>query len=296
MTLIRPGVGMINQWLDRDRSAYFLNRLHRGGASFVEFKVSPERWAGREWQIFLALEQGLDVTFHASFAAQYNLALFDPEEKNDVRRLFSELFSRVAFVAEKKKSPALVNVHPAWGDRDADREVLFTKTARFIKWALSLFDKNGWNIRLALELLPRDPRKVKVGEGTGDLVTLRDMLPGLDFTFCWDLGHFHLNRMSGCGDDVPQDRFLEGVGHVHVHDICGDEDHNPLVCGTVPVSGYLSCLDGFSTEGGKTLNAALEIKYENAARLGDPFDMLFLSLALLNKHLEPDDAPPGRPS
>jgi len=282
----RPGIGMINQWMDRDCSAYFLNRLLEAGASFVEFKVSAERWAGREGQIILALEQGLDVTFHASFAAQYNLALFDQAEGNEVRRRFLELFSRVALIAKKKKSPALVNLHPAWGDLEADKEVLFERTARFLRWALCLIEENGWDIRLFVELLPRDEQKKKAGESTGDLLHLKEMVDPRNLSFCWDLGHYHLNRCACFEDGVPPGDFLRGVGHVHVHDVCGGVDHNPLVCGGVPIHEYLSLLRGSRLESEKPVGVALELKYETSAERGDPFELLFLSLAVLKKYIQ----------
>jgi sugar phosphate isomerase/epimerase len=287
MMKFRPGVGMINQWMDRDSSAYFLNKLLEAGASFVEFKVSRERWAGREGQILLALEQGLDVTFHASFSARYNPALFDQAEENEVRRLFSELFSRVAFIAKKKKSPALVNLHSAWGDSDADKNVLFARTARFLSWALCLIEEKGWDIRLFVELLPRDGQKIKVGDSPWDLIRLREMVKARNLSFCWDLGHFYLNRSAcledGAGAPPPGD-FLSGVGHVHAHDVCDGVDHNPLVCGGVPIREYLSLLNG--TQCMDPIGVALELKYETSAVRGDPFELLFLSLAVLRKYIQ----------
>lgn len=284
MSALCPGVGMINSWLDRDSSAYFLNNLREAGASFVEFKVSAERWARRAEQIFLALEQGLDVTFHASFAAQYNLALFDPGEGNEVRRRFLELFSRVAFIAKKKRSTALVNLHPAWGEADANKEVLFERTARFLRWALCLIEEKGWDIRLFVELLPRDEQKKKVGESTGDLLRLKEMVDARNLSFCWDLGHFHLNRSALFEDGVPPGDFLKGVGHVHVHDVYEGADHNPLVCGGVPIREYLSLLKGLPPKA--PIGVALELKYETSAERGDPFELLFLSLAVLRKYLQ----------
>ncbi|MFH0801228.1 MAG: hypothetical protein V2A78_02405 [bacterium] len=84
----------------------------------------------------------------------------------------------------------------------------------------------------------------------------------------------------------PPGDFLKRVGHVHVHDVCGGVDHNPLVCGGVPIREYLSILKGLPSKEALPVGVALELKYETSAERGDPFELLFLSLAVLKKYLQ----------
>ncbi len=58
---------------------------------------------------------------------------------------------------------------------------------------------------------------------------------------CWDFGHAYMNHLRYDVPLYPPQEFLPHVGHVHCHDVCGD-DHHPLEYDTVPWKEFIRML------------------------------------------------------
>ena len=61
--------------------------------------------------------------------------------------------------------------------------------------------------------------------------TVLELVEGTELAVCWDTGHAFLAAAYGKQDEMPPERFVQRVGHVHLHDVVSEEgrlkDHYP---------------------------------------------------------------------
>ena len=130
----------------------------------------------------------------------------------------------------------------------------------FLHWVLA-----GWpSLNVVLELLPREPGKVKIGEKAADLMEALERIASPRLGLCWDLGH--MARNGRLRDDLRlPGGFLGRVRHLHVHDLDdAGADHFPLVYGNVAIARYLGQLK----RAGFTGAAVLELNGHRLSRFG----------------------------
>jgi sugar phosphate isomerase/epimerase len=133
-------------------------------------------------------------------------------------------------------------------------------TVAFLSWVLS----QSPSLTVALELLPREPDKYKIGQVAADLMEALRRVGSPRLALCWDLGHVARNALLG--DDAPLPRgFLRRLHHVHVHDVDAEGvDHYPLIYGNVPLARCFRQLKRAGFSGA----VVLELNGHRLARLG----------------------------
>ncbi|MCL5772800.1 MAG: sugar phosphate isomerase/epimerase [Firmicutes bacterium] len=265
------GIGMIGIWLRHDATGTLLMELKREGVDFLEFWLDEEGWARREPRIIIAIETGLDITFHCNYAGNYDISNFQVSEENETFQNYQKILPNAGKVAELKGSPALINIHCASAETGTGRQELFQRTVNFFRWAYDFIEKRKLKVNLVAELLPHDPVKVKIGDGIPELVKLRKAVGREKMGFCWDMGHYRANQKIGYQSKLTPG-FLENVRHIHLHDMRMGVDHSPLNYGEVPYDKYISKLQG------KNITMAMELDFNNTSLCGEPFSLLFSSL------------------
>lgn len=84
------------------------------------------------------------------------------------------------------------------------------------------------------------------------LIKVQDAVESADFMLCLDLGHAH------CYSEIPVEQWIlqmrNRIGHIHIHDNCGDRDsHMALSDGTVPLNTILPLMETLGDQVGYTI-------------------------------------------
>lgn len=87
------------------------------------------------------------------------------------------------------------------------------------------------------------------------LIKVQDAVESADFMLCLDLGHAH------CYSEIPVEQWIlqmrNRIGHIHIHDNCGDRDsHMALSDGTVPLNTILPLMETLGDQVGYTIECS----------------------------------------
>jgi len=267
------GLNMHPRWLEGGGAEDFLLPLRELGLGVLEFtlNLSSSGWAEMDSLIEECRRLGFGLTFHAPYKGPYNPAGFSGAGRGEVERLYRPAIEYAARFADED-GPITLVVHGAKGERP--REELRRDTEAFLAWILEDFPR----LRPAIELLVKEERVNKIGDGKAELVDIVSALGSPRVGICWDLGHDARN-----GSVAAPPGFAPLVRHVHVHDISPDgRDHSPLIFGHVPYEERLRQLARSGYEGAVILevNGHLVSRFA-AARGMHPFRILQASLSRL---------------
>jgi sugar phosphate isomerase/epimerase len=191
------------------------------------------------------------LCFHAPHRRPHNVAGFAGEKRAEIQADYAPMLD-----VATRFAPAPVVIHGAWSET-LPHETLYADTVAFLEWVLERYPA----LTPALENLPPDPRRIKIGATRGEIRDIVEKVGGRRLGLCWDMGH---DVVTG-RQSTPDAAWLRHVVHVHLHDI--DEhgtDHYPLLYGRTPYRTWLPALVQVGFKGIVTL----EIKGEQLAHLG----------------------------
>ena len=203
--------------------------------------LETEKEALRE-HVVCCCDAGLKTSLHAySENTASNPAFFSLDENNLCRSFHQRFLSLAAEVSCLQQSPTVVNIHPAAGSSKDSRRDLIERSVSFFSWAHEWCCRNAPEVHLVAELQispnPDEPIQ-RIGDTYDELL---DIVTRSNIQACWDFGHAYLNTRRYGVQLYPPDELLPRIGHVHCHDVHGD-DHHPLVYNTVPWNDFIRLL------------------------------------------------------
>ena len=231
MNQIKVGFNMHPRWACGELLPGFLEPLRAAGLRALEFEL----WDGDpDWPRILPLmedcrQMGFELCFHAPYRRPHNVAGFAGEKRAEIQADYAPMLDVAARFA-----PAPVVIHGA-RSKTRPHETLYADTVAFLEWVLERYPA----LTPALENLPPDPRRIKIGATRGEIRDIVEKVGGRRLGLCWDMGH---DVVTG-RQSTPDAAWLRHVVHVHLHDI--DEngtDHYPLLYGRVPYRAWLPTL------------------------------------------------------
>lgn len=251
---IRISFSMHPRWVDHGGLKAFIDPLRRAGLSALEFELDDrlDCWSDSPPLMEAAVEQGLELSFHAPYRASHSLVGFAGDRRPALEQEYRPLLEIAESWARRTGEPRTLVVHAAVSQPPADPASLVADTIAYLHWVAETFP----NLHLALENNhPPIRKEIKVGIQRADILHIANCLPPARLGICWDMGHDYLRHQQ----DEPSPEWLSRVMHVHLHDVDhADQDHYPLVLGNVP---HLSWLQGLKQAGMKGI-VVLELKGE----------------------------------
>ncbi len=249
---MRIGFSMHPRWVGKRGLESFVTPLRRAGLAAFEFELDDhlDLWPEFEPLMEEAVNQGIDLCFHAAYRAPHSLVGFCAGKRQAIVDGYRPLLSIAERWGQRLGSPRPVVVHAAAARLPADRSSLVADTRAFLEWALERFP----HLIFTLENnTPSSPGEIKVGDGRRAVLDVLTPLHDERVKICWDMGHDYLSHNPA----QPEAEWLGRVAHVHVHDV--DEhsvDHYPLVFGRVPHRDWLALLKAAHMHG----TVVLELK------------------------------------
>jgi sugar phosphate isomerase/epimerase len=254
-----------------------LSYLRELGVEAVETPVGPETDLDelRE-HVSRCIDGGMKVSLHPySEATNFNPAFFSAEAENPCRELHEEFFALAEEAAQLQGRPTIVNIHAAAGTTAEPRSQLVDKSVAFFTWAGEWCRRRAPHVVVTVELQispSRRESRVRIGDNYGELLAVAERS---GVAVCWDFGHAWRNAHRYGGDLYPPAALVKRIGHVHCHDV-GDDDHQPLIHGTVPWRDFLRLLADHGYDG----RIILEVPPAHFLRAGG-IETLTVSVAAL---------------
>lgn len=291
---IRIGNAAAPRWYDlsRTRLEAYIDLLVEWGATSTELVLHRGEADERTARVHVLEEdwfpvfdryraRGIVCHAHAPLHPRFKLDRWrnDPE---GLRTDFLPVLEAVAEFSHRQGDENVFVVHGASGDPATARD----STAAFLTWATDEFERLSAGSRLAIEL--RRPRAADDQGLDRDREFLASFVRELGsdrIGICWDIGHDWEGRNLRAGPaPQPDDAFLAHVSHVHLHDAGGTDNavHYPLQSSRIPWEELLTPL----LERGYQEAITLELRYRFAKTMGDPWNVLGGSYALLRSFLE----------
>lgn len=251
---IRIGFSMHPRWVDQSGLKAFIEPLRSVGLSALEFELDDhlDCWSDSLTLMESALEQGLELSFHAPYRVPHSLVGFAGERRSALEKEYRPLLEIADGFARRLGEPRTLVLHAAVAQPPAERASLVADTIAYLQWVAETFP----NVHLALENNhPPQKSEIKIGIERADILKLANCLPPDRLGICWDMGHDYLRHQQ----DEPTPEWFSRVVHVHLHDVDqANLDHYPLVLGNVP---HRSWLKGLKEAGMKGI-IVLELKGE----------------------------------
>lgn len=222
-----------------------LDYLAELGFASVETPVGPETDAeALAEHVACCHDAGLDVSFHPySEHTGANPAFFSTDEDNACRAFHQRFLSIAAEISSRQQSRIVVNIHAAAATADHPRSELIERSVSFFSWARQWCRRNAPQVHpvAELQISPNPDESIhRIGDTYNELL---EVVTRSRVRACWDFGHAFMNHQRYGVPLFPPEEFLKCVGHVHCHDVCG-EDHHPLIYDTVPWKRFIRLLIG----------------------------------------------------
>lgn len=291
---IRIGSAGAPRWYDSSltRLEEYVEQLVAWGATSTELVLHPGDADERTARVHVVEQDWLPVfeRYRARGIVCHVHAPLHPRFKIDRWRddrlgLQSDLMpvlDAVAEFAQRQGEACVLVVHGGSGEPAAAEE----STAAFLNWAADELQRRDAGCLLAVEL--RRPRSVNDAGFDRSRHALSAFVDGLGIDcvgICWDFGHdWEGRRFDPAWRAQPELAFLRRVNHVHVHGAGGPDDavHFPLQSGRVPWPDQVDALLRARFSGAMTL----EVRYRFALAMGEPWNVLGESYALLRSALD----------
>jgi sugar phosphate isomerase/epimerase len=235
------------------------------GFASVETPVGPETdLEALAEQVACCRDAGLRVSLHPySERTDANPAFFSPHKNNSCRVFHQGILSVAAEITSRQQSPVIVNIHSAATSAAHPRLELIERSVSFFSWARDWCRRNSPQVHpiAELQISPNPDESIyRIGDTYKELL---EIVTRSRIQACWDFGHAFMNHQRYGVPLFPPDEFLQHVGHVHCHDVCGD-DHHPLVYDTVPWKEFIRLL----IDSGYDKSIIIEVFPENILAAG----------------------------
>jgi sugar phosphate isomerase/epimerase len=235
------------------------------GVEAVETPVGPEtRMEQLREHVARCVDAGLKVSLHPySEGSVCNPAFFSGEGENPCRDLHERFLELAAETTRLQRYPTVVNLHGASDALVDSRRSLVDRSVSFFRWAGEWCRRNAPEVAVTVELQigPNgDGPRQRVGDNYAELL---EVSTAGDVPACWDFGHAYRNAHRFGQPLYPPPELLARVGHVHCHDVHGD-DHQPLLYNVAPWRDFLKRL----IEGGFDGRIILEVPPSEFLRAG----------------------------
>ena len=235
---IRISFSMHPRWVDNGGLKAFIDPLRHAGLSALEFELDDhlDCWPDSLPLMETAVEQGLELSFHAPYRAPHSLVGFAGNRRPALEQEYRPLLEIAESWARRTGAQRTLVVHAAVSQPPANPASLVADTIAYLNWVAETFP----NLHLALENNhPPLKNEIKVGIQRADVLQIANCLQPTRLGICWDMGHDYLRHQQ----DEPTPEWLSRVMHVHLHDVDhADQDHYPLVLGNVPHQPWLQGL------------------------------------------------------
>jgi sugar phosphate isomerase/epimerase len=239
-----------------------LERISALGFGYVEYGVGTLDDGGErtllEKEVRACAASDLRVALHPYFGDQACIAAFD--STSGCRRALGRIVRACEKAAEITAPTVVLNTHLAeapWDpekvDPDRFRKELRRQSRLYLDELRRLLDGSGGSVRAVIEhQVPPAPEEHLMRIGDTFLELLRVVEPS-DLEVCWDTGHYLL-AVERHGQSIdPPGRFLDRVGHVHLHDVVDGADHRPISSSSDRLRSWLERLARAGFHGGITL-------------------------------------------
>ncbi len=213
-----------------------------------------------EQPIEQSLKAGLKVNFHPYTEGKCNPSSFEDKDDNPAREMASEFLQFCHQVSQLQGRRTVLVLHGASTTnignpslRERGREFFKERTNQFFKWMERYILEKKLNVLLVSELqIPPSVKEnfLRVGDSYTEIL---ETLSGTGLGICWDTGHGYFAHLRKGISLFPPEDFMKKVKHLHLHDVRGGEDHQPILAGTIPLAKYLKLLDESCFSGDITL-------------------------------------------
>lgn len=270
----------------------------------AEAGISTLEWAIRtDFSETLYLEmarkcrdRGIGVSLHPYSKEGDDPIVFADKPGNAARETWTRYLRLAEAIGTAQSRPCMVVVHPGsteflekavpWR---TDRAALRRQAAQFLAWFTGFAAEEAPAAAAVVELdLAADPMAdfLRVGDTYEALMEITSAARALNprrgtLGFCWDVGHGYMNHVRYGLPLEPPEAFLEGVRHVHLHDIVEGADHRPIGTGVVD---WQACLDRVESRGFQG-DVILEVGVQGFTEYGGVFPVIERSLNLLRNAL-----------
>ena len=280
----------------------------------AEAGISTLEWAIRtDFSETLYLEiarkcrdRGIGVSLHPYSKGDDDPIVFADRPGNTVRETWTRYLRLAEAIGTAQSRPCVVVVHP--GSTEFLGKTVFWKTHRaalrrraveFLAWLSGFAAEEASATEAVVEIaLAADPTGnfLQVGDTYEELIEITSAARALNsrrgtLGFCWDVGHSYMNHARYGLPLEPPDAFLQGVQHVHLHDVVDGADHRPIGTGVVD---WQACLDRVESRGFQG-DIVLEVGAKGFAEYGGVFPVIERSLHLLRSARTACEKPPMPP-
>lgn len=271
----------------------YLEQLIRWGATSAEIVLHHGPYDERtervhvidpNWESTVSAyhDRGIAVQLHVSLDPRFATSRWR-EDRDALKSEFGPMLALLSTIADEQQRIVLV-LHGASDARCSLKENE-SSTAGLLDWLASEFERESLPAYVALELGATKPGRPAAAARSRDSVMRIVTHVGSDYAgICWDVAHDRENDATDeSWSEMPNERFLRHVVHVHLHDLGTDGlAHYPLVIGSVPFENQLGALAGL----GPLPSITMEVRWLCATRLGDPWDMLGRSYLAVGQALD----------
>lgn len=212
-------------------------------------------------------DHGLKVSLHPALPPQM-VGKTLPEIYPWLEQLLPEI--------EKHQNKLMLNVH-ALAAKEGDEQQLRRDTVTNLKWLVRLIETEKQPLKIAIEL-NRSKGEIDPCTTYDGVLDIYNQVNSPILGIGWDIGHTYVNYQNGLIPRLPQEEFLRGIIHTHIHDIGPDgSTHWPLVIGTVPLEEYMSQLYQRGYDG----LYIIELQPQRFAHYGDIKKLVLKSIDIL---------------
>lgn len=266
-----------------------LLEIARLGLETVEFSLKPEfRKDDVERIVGESLKAGLKANFHPYTEGKHNPASFEDKEGNPAREIASQSLELCQWASQLQGKRTVLVLHGASTAkiedpslRKRDKEFFKERTNQFFKWMERYTIEKKLNVLVVPELqIPpsEEDNFFRIGDSFSELL---ETIKGTELGICWDTGHGYFAHLRKSQSLFPPGDFMEKIRHVHLHDVRGGEDHQPILAGTIPLAEYLKLLD----ESGFSGDITLELSPQAIASFGNFREVMANCLRKIRENL-----------
>ena len=226
-----------------------LDQIRDLGMGFIEFPIQ-EGFAEADCHRLVEanVAAGLLTDFHPYLTGEHNPGAFEDVEGNVCREFVTRTLELADWVSRAQGAPCVLVFHGASNYvtrelpiADEPREFYQRRTMDFFRWIELTVAVRRLDVLVVSEFqLPgNEPSFFRIGENFDELMLC---VEGTEIPLCWDTGHAYLGTLRKGLPEFPSQKFIDRVRHVHLHDVKGNRDHQPIPRGVIPYADYVRSL------------------------------------------------------
>lgn len=188
-------------------------------------------------------QRGMALALHPYLGGEHNPAHFGQTEQPE--QALQAVLGTAASAAEITGHVVVVNLHPAearyaMGETDLAeyRRELLHRSNRFFRRARQVLSAHPGTVVVVEHQVPPHAaeRIIRIGDTWRELLAA---VQGTTLNVCLDTGHYLLAVRRHGQAPLPSAEFLHRVVYVHLHDVRGGRDHQPITEGSEGPYGLL---------------------------------------------------------